>query len=93
MGTLPMEKLPPDFVSKHHMKETDVAARIKRIDWFARCGEPCDFDLTMEVEQVKTWPQAVKALKSRAWDDATAEAQNQLTSFLCRNHPNRYHDD
>jgi hypothetical protein len=80
---------PEGFVSKHRFAASDVAARVRAIDWFAHCGEPCYFDLTMAVERVKTWSQATKADKSLAWENAILEARNQLTEFLSLNHPER----
>lgn len=80
---------PPDFVSKHTYGPSDIVARVRAIQWFVNCGAPCDFDLTMPVERVKTWPQAIKAMKSRAWENATLEARNQLTAFLSQHHPKR----
>ena len=81
---------PAGFVSKHRFAPSDVIARVRAIDWFVHCGEPRDFDVTMPVERVKTWPQAMKAMKSRAWATATLEAQNQLTVFLSQHHLERY---
>ena len=70
------------FVSKHRMAESDIVARIMAIDWFAKCGEPAEFDLTMTVERLKSWPQAMKACKARSWENAVLEARNQLTLAL-----------
>jgi hypothetical protein len=39
---------------------------LKAIEWFAHCGEPTDFDLTMPVNQVKSWRQAMRTAGSRA---------------------------
>jgi hypothetical protein len=83
---------PGDFVSKHTFAASDVVGRVRTIRWFAHCGEPRDFDLTMAVEQVTSWPQASRALKSRAWATATLEARNQLTAFLSEHHPERDRD-
>lgn len=83
---------PGDFVSKHSFSSSDVVAKVRAIPWFIRCGEPRDFDLTMPVERVKTWPQATKALKSRAWQRAILEARNQLTAFLSEYHSERYQE-
>jgi hypothetical protein len=78
----PLKDPPSGFVSKHRMSESNVAGRIEAIEWFVHCGEPHNFDLTMEVERVKTWPQAMKACRSRSWEYATLEARNQLTLAL-----------
>ncbi len=73
---------PPGFLSKHRFVETDVAARVNSINWFARCGEPLALDLTMETEQVGGWVQAIESCKAPAWENAQLEAQNQLTLWL-----------
>ncbi len=44
----------PDFVSRRDFAPSDVAGRLEAIEWFARCGEPATFDLTMAVEQVNS---------------------------------------
>ena len=81
-----------EFVSKHQMAETDVAARIEAIDWFSKCGEPADFDVTTNVERVKTWAQATKTCKTRTWGNVELEARNQLTMALHKLDPERYQD-
>ncbi len=80
---------PGDFVSKHTFAATDLVAKLRTIDWFVRCGEPGDFEVTMPIEWVKTWPQAIKGMKSRTWENATLEARNQLTAFLSQHHRER----
>ena len=58
----PLEKAPsPTFISKHKFAESDVAGRMKAIPWFTRCGQPFAGDLTMPVQQVKSWAAAEKA--------------------------------
>ena len=69
---------PPAPVPKLKFAESDVAARIKAIPWFTRCGEPFSGDLTMPVEQVKSWAAATKACKSSAWEEALLEGRNVL---------------
>jgi hypothetical protein len=81
---------PPGFVSKHRFVETDIAAKINSINWFAHCGERLALDLTMEMEQVRGWPQAIECCKAPAWDDAQLEAQNQLTLWLHLNDRSSY---
>ena len=76
------EKPSSGFVSKNAIAETDVSARITSIDWFSRCGEPDKFDVTMNVERLKSWPQALKSCKSRVWEEVELEARNQLTMAL-----------
>ena len=78
------------FTSKHQIVESDVVARVKAIDWFAHCGEPSEFDLTMEIKRVKSWPQAMKADKEKTWDYAVMEARNQLTGTIHAQDRERY---
>jgi hypothetical protein len=85
-----LENPPEGFVSKHQMVETDVVARIQAINWFANCGEPAEFDVTMKVERVKRWAQAMKACKTRSWQNTTLEARNQLTMALHNRDRQRY---
>jgi hypothetical protein len=73
---------PSGFVSKHRFVETDVAARVNSICWFAHCGERLTLDLTMETEQARGWAQAVESCKGPVWENAQLEAQNQLTLWL-----------
>jgi hypothetical protein len=73
---------PPGFASKHRFEETDVAARVNSISWFAHCGEQLALDLTMQTEQARAWAQAVESCKAPAWENAQLEAQNQLTLWL-----------
>ena len=46
---------PQGFASKHTFVESEIASRIRAIDWFAHCGEPLSLDLSMETEQVTGW--------------------------------------
>lgn len=81
---------PAGFVSKLKFVETDVAGRVKAIDWFAQCGESLSLDLSMETQQVKSWPQAVSSCKKTVWENAELEAQNQLTLWLHLNDKAHY---
>jgi hypothetical protein len=73
---------PQGFVSKLSFGETDLASRLRAIRWFACCGLPLDFDLTMTTERVPDWPTAIAACKDPAWENVELEAQNQLTLWL-----------
>src|SRR5438552_3791631 len=70
---------PPGFVSRLKFINTDVAGRVEAIDWFTHCGESFSLGLSMETQQVKSWPQAVSSCKSTVWENVELEAQNQLT--------------
>jgi hypothetical protein len=70
------------FVSRRDFAPTDVAARIQAIDLFSRIGEPVDLNLSMGVERVGSWPEAVASCSAVHWENVELEAQNQLTSWL-----------
>lgn len=80
------------FASNRTFAPSDMVARVRAIDWFVHCGESRDFDLTMPVDHVKTWSHAIQSLKSRARQDATLQARNQLTVYLSQNHRERYRE-
>ena len=71
-----------EFVSKHTFTNTDVAARLKAIDWFAKCGEPVKLDLTMPVVQVTSWEEAADSCQERESKSSRLQAQNQLSGWL-----------
>ena len=48
----PLKSVPPGFVSKHTFAPSDVAGKLRKIDWFSHCGEPLSCDPSMEVELV-----------------------------------------
>ena len=80
------------FVSKHQFAWSDVAARLRAVDWFSRCGEPVVCDVTMAIERVATWPDALESSADAVWEDTQLEAQNQLTEWLHRHdHENYQH--
>lgn len=81
---------PAGFVSKHAFALSDVAGRLRAIEWFGRCGQPASLDLSMPNEQVGGWPEAVKACKLSAWEDAELGAQNQLTLWLHQHDREKY---
>src|SRR5262249_22567393 len=70
------------FVSKHDFAPSDVAGRLRGIDWFSRRREPPACDLAVEVARVATWADAVERCADEAWENAELEAQNQLTLWL-----------
>jgi hypothetical protein len=73
---------PLGFVSKHSFVETDIASRIESIDWFSNCGEPISLDISMEMELVTNWQDAIASLLESVWENVELEAQNQLTVWL-----------
>ncbi len=81
---------PLGFVSKHKFQSTDVYARVRKIDWFASCGSPLSVDLTMGIDSVDSWSDAMKECESDNWETATLEARNQLTIFLSKHHRDKY---
>lgn len=73
---------PAGFQSKHKFEETDLKARLAQIEWFANRGKPMQLDLTMEIQQARSWEEAMTYCKSLTWQNATLEAQNQLSMVL-----------
>lgn len=80
----------PEFISKYVFTESDIPQRLWAINWFAHCGEPLRLNLTMDVLQVKTWSQALEVCKTSDSDNASLEAQNQLTGYLAKQYPDLY---
>ena len=80
---------PPGFVSKHTFEPRDLPTRIGAIRWFANCGKPLALDLTMKVDRARSWPMAMQACQSAAWENVELEAQNQLHMWLHQNDPDR----
>lgn len=65
--------------------DLEIYAKLREIEWFARCGiEPPDqFDF--EAEYVATLADALSGVESVQWEDARTEAQGDLTGYLARN--------
>lgn len=78
----PLDNPPPGFVSDRSFAPSDIPGRLRAIDWFSRCGEPLSLTFSMPVEQVSSWPKAVRSCKGRVWENVELEAQNQLTVWL-----------
>jgi hypothetical protein len=78
----PLENPRPGFASKRDFAPSDVPGRLGAIDWFASCGEPASFDLSMAVERAESWAQTLWYLTDPAWGYVEMEAQNQLTRWL-----------
>ena len=54
-----MSNQPRGFVSKYSFVQSDLAAKARTIQWFARCGQPLDLDLKMPTERIADWPTAI----------------------------------
>lgn len=78
----PVEDQPAGFVSTHVFTQSDLAARLRKIDWFSHCGDPLSCELSMPVEQVGSWSAALESCADAVWEDVQLEAQNQLTLWL-----------
>jgi len=78
------------FISKFSFDHSDLAARVRMIPWFARCGQSLDLDLTMPTERVADWPTAIASCKGPAWENVELEARNQLTLWLHLNDHTEY---
>jgi hypothetical protein len=86
----PLDNPPPGFISKHSFAPSDLSARVKIFDWFSHCGEPLTCDLSMPVERVRGWPEAMASCKDGVWENVELEGQNQLTLWLCRHDHQNY---
>jgi hypothetical protein len=86
----PPAAAPADFTSIHDFERSDMAWRLGRIRWFARCGQSAELHLTMPVERVAGWEQAAAACADPAWEAARAGAAQQLAVWLQRNDPGSY---
>ena len=82
----------PGFVSKHNFTQSDLPVKLSEVDWFSLCGEPLSWDLTMGIEQVGSWSEAVESCSDGAWEDTELEAQNQLTQWLHQHDRKNYQD-
>jgi hypothetical protein len=85
-----LESPAPGFVSKRDFTPGDLATTLRAIDWFAHCGEPISLDLSMTVEQVSSWPEAVESCADVVWENVELEARNQLTIWLHRHDRENY---
>lgn len=70
--------------------DNDFARGVEAIGWFSACGREPAVDLPFEAARVGSWSEAIKRCSEQSWEDATLEAQNHLTGFLCMNHRQKY---
>jgi len=78
-----VENPPPGFVSRHVFEPSDMALRLSEVRWFGANGQgPSLLDVTPSVVWLSSWDEALKASELPEWEDATLEAQNQLTLWL-----------
>jgi hypothetical protein len=73
------------FVSKHNFGLTDVANRVRSIQWFSKCGEELFLDLSMPIIAVGSWSEAMAHCAAETWENVELEAQNDLTAWLHAN--------
>jgi len=86
----PLQSPPPGFSSKQSFVESDISARVRKIDWFSQCGKPIAVKLLMPIRQVSGWKEAYKLCKTDEWENVELEAQNQLTIWLHNNSRDEY---
>ena len=78
-----VEHPPPGFVSRYVFEPSDMAHRLSQVRWFSSIGQgPSSLDVTPPLAWLSSWDEALKASERREWEDATLEAQNQLTLWL-----------
>lgn len=81
---------PKGYVSKYSFRGWSVEDRLPRIKWFAKCGTPDLFDLSVPVVQVPNWERALAGCSSDIWSNVQLEARNQLTIWLHNNDNENY---
>ena len=74
--------MPEDFASKFYFPVSDLESRLKTINWFENCGKPLDLNLSMSLNRVGCWEQAIEKCQTFEWENVTLEARNQLTVWL-----------
>src|SRR5262245_9734403 len=86
----PLQNPTSGFVSKLTFAPSDVAGRLRGMNWFSGCGKPLALGLTMPIEQVGSWPEAVDCCKDGVWENVQLKARNQLTLWLHENDHENY---
>ncbi|MBN2384552.1 hypothetical protein JXQ70_16890 [bacterium] len=78
------------YISKFNYNPSDVAQRIKNVDWFSACGKSFTGEVSMPIQPVSSWAQAQRSCRSELWENVQLEAQNQLTIWLHHNDRTNY---
>lgn len=84
------DESPAGFASSRTFSPSDVPARLNATEWFSRCGQSVSLQPSMPVEQVTSWPAALKQCSDPRWENVQLESQNQLSSRLHRHDPRAY---
>ena len=69
----------------------EVVDRIKKIKWFKNCGKKLEIPLVYDVSYAKDINSVIKHISSPRWENIGLEEENKLTSYLFKNHPDKYH--
>ena len=73
---------PAELASPQTLQASNVASRLRAVDWFSRCGEPVTSTSSIPIERVPSWQAAARQCSEPIWENVQLEAQNQLTSWL-----------
>lgn len=86
-----IEHPPAGFASRCLFQPSDMAGRLSEVRWFHSAGRgPSSLEVTPSLVWLSSWDEALKADELPEWEDATLEAQNQLTMWLHMNAPADY---
>lgn len=80
------EKQDSNYIDKEFIE------RLNKIDWFSNCGKPLKNVINYEVDYVKSWTVASKMCRDVEWSNITLEANNELTAYLHKHFPEKYHN-
>ncbi len=73
----------PGFMSRCLFHPSDIEDRLADVRWFHAAGRgPSSLEVTPSVVWLSSWAEALRADEQPEWEDATLEAQNQLTMWL-----------
>ncbi|MPQ31917.1 hypothetical protein E4V42_10790 [Clostridium estertheticum] len=69
----------------------EIVERLEKINWFKNCGKPLSISLMYDVNYAKDINSVIKHISSTRWGNIGLEEKNDLTSYLFKNYPNKYH--
>ena len=81
---------PPRFAPAGRHTRSDIAARLRAIDWFANCGRSQPGDFAIPARLVRSWSDAVASLSDERWERTTLDATNALSEWLFTHAPTDY---
>jgi hypothetical protein len=70
----------------------DIIKIINSIEWFENCGKQIKKNIDYEISYAKDIKSVVKHISSTRWENIGLEAENELTTCLFKNYPDKYHE-